>query len=328
MTVDDTSELLPAHVRFKRWFLRTLVISLAACALVAVVALLHGTFNRTTARILTTLGALAVHSALAMWCSSSLERRQWPKLSLFGLVAFGISFCVLMLCTWWPDGSEETQVRGILGTGALIGFYVLAIPSADLQERRRWGPVPLLGLIACAVGLVMTAVCIWAEPRVSTAFPKATGVVAVVAFSLAHVCVLLRIPGGATLSWLLGGTIASVWAVAVMWSLAIVLEPSSDFFYRGFGALGVLDASGSLALLIVAKLKQIGKVETLESTPARIEIACPRCTTRQVVDAGKSKCSTCGLKFTIEIEEPRCAKCDYLLWQLPERRCPECGTEF
>jgi hypothetical protein len=46
------------------------------------------------------------------------------------------------------------------------------------------------------------------------------------------------------------------------------------------------------------------------------------------VDAGASQCTACGLKLRIEIEEPRCAKCDYLLWQLPQRRCPECGTAF
>jgi DNA-directed RNA polymerase subunit RPC12/RpoP len=47
-----------------------------------------------------------------------------------------------------------------------------------------------------------------------------------------------------------------------------------------------------------------------------------------VVCVGDSKCGNCGLKFRIEIEEPRCARCGYLLWQLTERRCPECGQTF
>ena len=34
----------------------------------------------------------------------------------------------------------------------------------------------------------------------------------------------------------------------------------------------------------------------------------------------------CGLKFHIRLEEPRCPKCDYLLFMLQSDRCPECGT--
>jgi hypothetical protein len=304
------------------------VASLATCALVAVIALLAGTFNETTGRILLTLGGLAVHSGIAMACAESLERRLWPGLSRVGLVAFGVNFCVLMLCTWWPDGLDTAAVRGILGTGALAGYYTLAIPCAALYERRYWWAISLLGLSTCAIGLVMVLVCIWAEATESLAFARATGVVAVIAFSLAHMCILVRVPGGPTLTWLLGGTIACIWAVAGMWSAAIVLEPNADLFYRVFGALGVLDASGTLMLLIAAKLRQMGRLAGLQSTPARLDIICPRCTTQQTLDAGKPKCAVCGLRFTIEIEEPRCAKCDYLLWRLPERRCPECGTPF
>ena len=119
-----------------------------------------------------------------------------------------------------------------------------------------------------------------------------------------------------------------VWLLAAMASASIAWEIDEEFWYRWLGAVGVLDACSSFALLIMAKLRQVGKVENLQSAAARVELRCPRCTALQTVDAGVAKCSACGLKFRIEIEEPRCAKCDYLLWQLPERRCPECGTEF
>lgn len=328
MIPEAPADLLTGRLRLKRWFLRTLVVSLATCAAVAVIALLAGTFNQTTARILLTLGALAVHSGIAMACAESLERRLWPVLTQVGLTAFGVNFCVVMVCVWWPGGLDTYAARAVLGTGALAGFYVLAIPCAAVYARRYWWSISVVGLAVCTVGLAMTLVCIWAQTSGNIAFAKATGVVAVVAFSLAHVCTLVRVPGGPTLSWLLGGTIVCIGAVAGMWSAAIIYEPRADLFYRVFGALGVLDASGTLMLLIIAKLRQMGKLAGLQSTPASIEITCPRCTTSQTVDAGKSKCKACGLKFTIEIEEPRCAKCNYLLWKLPERRCPECGTVF
>ncbi len=326
--IHDSADLPGRRLRLKRWFLRTLVASLTCCALVAVFALLLASFNRTTGRILLTLGALATHSGIAMACSASLERRLWPKLSLFGLAAFGVNFCVLIPCIWWPGGPGEPALRAILATAALVGYYILATPCADLQERNLWPPWPLLGLSVCGSGLVMLLVVIWAPTSDNVEFGKATAIAAILAFSLAHTCVLLRLRRGRSSGWLLASTLACVWGVAAMASAAIVFEPNEDVFYRFFGALGVLDASGSLSLIIMAKLAQIGKVEKLETASARVELRCPRCTLLQVLDVGKAKCAECGLKITIEIEEPRCAKCDYLLWQLPERRCPECGTPF
>jgi hypothetical protein len=325
--VGCAQEMLP-RVRLKRWFLRTLVASLTTCALVAVVALLLGQFNETTARILLTLGGLALHSGVAMSCAAAIERRLWPKLSLFGLFAFGVNFCVLMAGIWWPGGLDAPAARAMLTTGALLGYFVLAIPAADLQERHQWRLLSAAGLVACGVGFGMLLVCIWAEPTGDLTFAKLTGIVAVIAASLAHTCLLVRVPGGASLDWLFRATVACVWAVAGMAAVAIWLEPEEEAFFRVFGALGVMDASGTLSLLILAKLRQLGAAGGLQSTPARIDIACPRCTKRQVVDAGKARCCACGLKITIEIEEPRCGRCGYLLWQLPERRCPECGMAF
>ncbi len=324
MTVDTTA----ANLQLKRWFLRVLVISLTTCALVAVAALLAGQFNRTTGRILLTLGALAVHSGVAMACSASIERQRLVVLSRFGLFVFGVNLCVLLLCFWLPNSLDWTWERAILGTGALAGYFVLAIPFAGLLERRYRQALSLAGLTACAVGLVMVLVCIWAEPTGNMAFARATGVVGVIAFSLAHVCVLMRVPGRSAATRLLWGTIVCIAAVGVMWSVAIIYEPRDELFYRVLGAVGVLDASGTLLLLIVSKLRQLGKIAGLQSTSARIAFACPRCTESLEVPAGKSNCGSCGLKIALEIEEPRCAKCDYLLWQLPNRRCPECGTPF
>jgi len=45
----------------------------------------------------------------------------------------------------------------------------------------------------------------------------------------------------------------------------------------------------------------------------------------QTVQSGHTRCAQCRLKFHIEIEEPRCPKCNYLLHMLTEPRCPECG---
>ena len=102
-------ETAQSRLRLKKVFLRTLVLSLTACALVAVVALLIGTFNETTARILSTLGALAVHSGMAMACAHALERQRWPKLSTTGLILFGFNFCVIEEAVQGQAVSEDLR---------------------------------------------------------------------------------------------------------------------------------------------------------------------------------------------------------------------------
>jgi len=326
--VGAAPDRLSAYLRLNRVFLRTLVISLTVCTLVAVGALLLGTFNETTAKVLTTLGALAVHSGAAMFCAGTLEHRRWPKLSAVGLILFAASFCVLITCIWWPGWFDESTIRAILTFGTLAGFYILAIPSADLWERRTRRVLAGAGLLVCAAAFLMVLACIWATDSRNVEFAKATGIASVIAFSVAHTALLVRVPAGRGADWLLMVALGCVWLLAAMASASIAWEIDEEFWYRWLGAVGVLDACSSFALLIMAKLRQVGKVENLQSAAARVELRCPRCTALQTVDAGVAKCSACGLKFRIEIEEPRCAKCDYLLWQLPERRCPECGTEF
>ena len=290
--------------------------------------LLLGEFGRLTARILGTLGAVAVHSAFAMVCAHSLEKRRWPALSTVGLVLFGINFVVLVLCIWWPGWGDEPLLRSMLTTAALLAAYILAIPCAALREKRRWVPTALAGLAACAIALLMALVCIWAEDTDNVVFGKATLIATFVAFSFAHTCLLGQIAAGAALDWLRQGTVVIVWVVAGLASWMLLTEPDGEIWFRLLGAAGVTDACGSLALIIMAKIRQVGKIEQLESCAARLEIVCPRCTSRQVVEAGRPTCRDCGLKFRIEIEEPRCAKCGYLQWQLTERRCPECGEAF
>lgn len=314
--------------RLRRVFLRTLVGSLATCAAVAVGALLLGEFNETTARILGTLAALAVHSGLAMFCAETLERQRWPLLSRAGLGLFALTFTVLMVCIWWPGIDDDDIVRSVLTAAAAIPAFLLAIPSADLLERRLrpWLSGPALA--ACFLALLMVCLVIWwVEDRVVW-FGKATAVVSIAAAALAHTCLLVRVPGGQMLMRVLIGTVVCVAALALQAAAVIIWEIGDEFAFRVLGALGVLAASGSLALVILARLRRVARVEQLVTAAAQVELRCPRCRVLQTVDAGASQCAACGLRLRIEIEEPRCARCNYLLWQLPQRRCPECGTPF
>ena len=325
-----------AQLRLKRLFLLFLVTSLTACALVAIAALLLSRFTDTTGRILGTLGALGFHSAMAMMCAASLERRRRPVLSTIGLIGFVACFALMMLCLWWPAlfrafyNSYETCVLRTIGTTLVFSaVYMLLIPCVTLARARRWVPLPQISTVLCTIAFLMVLVCLWAERADNETFGKITAVAAAMAFSCAHQCLLGRVSTARNLGWLIILATGGVWTVAAMLSSMILfVESVDDMLIRLLGAAGVFDVVASIALVIMAKVRNVEKTESLESTPARLTLQCPRCSTQQTLDAGPSKCAACGLKFRIDIEEPRCAKCGYLLWQLPERRCPECGTTF
>lgn len=322
---DDT--LARSRLRLKRVFLRTLVLSLTACALVAVIALLIGEFNQTTQKILLTLGALALHSGMAMACVESRDRQRWPTLSLVGLVAFGLNLAILLTAVW-AGNLGDTLGRALLTTGTLLAAYAVAIPCADLFEKRQRRALTGAGLAVIALAFAMVLVCIWAENAESVVFAKATAIACIVSLALTHSALLVRIPGGPALVVLSRATLGAAWTLAAMASIFIVQEVSDELAWRIFGAVGVIAASGTLALVILAKLRKVQRVEQVQTSSVRIDLRCPRCEKHQTITAGAAACDACGLKFRLEIEEPRCAKCDYLLWNLPERRCPECGTNF
>jgi hypothetical protein len=231
--------ILGSRLRLKRVFLRTLIISLTTCALVSVAALLLGSFTQFTAKVLATLGALALHSGAAMFCAATLEQRRWPKLSAAGLIVFGASLGLLITCIWWPGWFDEPTLRAAISFAALAVFYTLAIPAADLWEGGGRRPLAGAGLLVCAVAFVMVLVCVWAEDQHSLVFAKATAIATVVAFSFAHMTLLIRVPGGRGLEWLLYLALACVWGLGAMVAASIAWGIEQEFWYRWLGAVGV-----------------------------------------------------------------------------------------
>jgi hypothetical protein len=53
---------------------------------------------------------------------------------------------------------------------------------------------------------------------------------------------------------------------------------------------------------------------------------CPRC--GETIEGQFTECWRCEDDDPRKFKGTYCLQCGYLLWALPERRCPECGTEF
>ena len=118
-------------------------------------------------------------------------------------------------------------------------------------------------------------------------------------------------------------------AIATSISYVIVVDPSwqaQRFWMRLIGIFSILSACGTIAVPIMHRVSAIRVREEVKTVELLLTMTCPRCDKLQQLPAGRSRCTQCGLKFRIDIEEEQCRKCGYPLYRLTSAACPECGT--
>ncbi|MHC4141142.1 MAG: hypothetical protein ACYSUF_04405 [Planctomycetota bacterium] len=91
-------------------------------------------------------------------------------------------------------------------------------------------------------------------------------------------------------------------------------------------ASAILTSCGALALAVLARLNRRVDFESLTRAFADITVVCPRCRKKQSIGLGGAACKFCSLRIEVQVEEPVCRECGYLLYQLTSDVCPECGT--
>lgn len=102
--------------QFKKYYLYTLIGSLIAAAVVAIVTILIGTFNNLTARVLGTLALVVAHSLVSMTVVKD-EKSKINSLAFFSETLFLLivsSLIVSLLATW-----------GILSPGVTYKIYAI-----------------------------------------------------------------------------------------------------------------------------------------------------------------------------------------------------------
>jgi len=220
----------------------------------------------------------------------------------------------------------EGQVFATLGTVVLFGLPGML--AAYVAERGRWRIVMAIEGVVCLIGAAVFLFVIWIEP------------------SWDHRELWTRAMGTAT-----------VWAIALPWAGGLALYNFAQPFNRNIrktsiglvlgsaaliwllimsqfpaesgklvGVTLIFSVLGTIVLPMLKRLEKIDKVVEAESVAMSLELTCPRCLLRQSVASGWSRCKGCRLKFHIEIEEPRCPQCNYLLHRLVKPQCPECGA--
>ncbi len=100
---------------------------------------------------------------------------------------------------------------------------------------------------------------------------------------------------------------------------------TTELLTRVSGASGILTCCGMLAMLVLSRMNKRVERPAVLSELRSLEVICPGCAQKQVIDVGGAVCEKCGLRMRVEIAEPRCSRCDYLLFGQRYERCPECG---
>ncbi len=223
-----------------------------------------------------------------------------------------------------------------LGTALLVGaFSMICLVCAFVLEKRRARWIMWTG-VGCSLGaLSIWLLIIWTNPwqwgggdweelLVKVGTPLTT-----ICLWSAHLglLILLRLTGSIQ-RIVRKSTLVLVAALGVTIIGVVCFEEFEEWTAKLIAVLSILGACGTVVTPVLALIEFLagrGEAETIP-TKVQVRLACPRCHVQQELSAGPSKCAQCGLRITIEVQEPRC-ECGYQLYRLESERCPECGRE-
>jgi hypothetical protein len=241
-------------------------------------------------------------------------------------VAAGLG--VIAALSSWGRGTERLILTAML----VAGFSIHALACSIVMSKRRavvlmWLSMAMGG-VTSAIGLLF----VWTNiPYQSTTFEllaKGSGIALTTAIWGMHFGLLQLLPVTTERTRMVRiATLIVAGLLAALIVLAILSELDEEWAGRILAVLSILTACGSAITPVLALLDFLRHRGRGESIPSRvtIELKCPRCFAEQTVRAGTARCTNCGLRIDVDIDEPRCA-CGYLTYQLQGNTCPECGA--
>lgn len=224
----------------------------------------------------------------------------------------------------------RTQERTLV-TSLIVGLFSLpALGSAIVIGRRKLVGWMWAGLVCTLLAMALWLVLVWADSWFQRDWehivnPAASFTVASVVLAQAGLLMLLRFEQSAFAMVRMATIICSAILGSVI-VLVIWFELDDPEVGKLVAVLAILAVCGTIVTPVLGLIQMLQRRASRESIPSRvnIDLSCPRCGHRQLVAAGAGRCSQCGLRINIEVEEPRC-ECGYLLYQLQGDTCPECG---
>ena len=249
------------------------------------------------------------------------------------VMLMSVGAAVLLMSSWVI--LDDTYGEDWLGTAMMTAAFSFgAMLCVNILCRSRYHIVMWVGVLSCLVGFVVWQPVLWVnwwQAGMSSFRWMMAGTLATI---LAGWCTLFAIfasfarasTAARITMWI---TLAMAGVVGVMAAIAALEEPRADAFWGTLVIVSMVTACGvvtSLALGIMLRVNPVGSGESI-GKHIRIELKCPRCSTMQLLHTGQSRCSTCGLRIEIAVEEPICA-CGYQLYKLTGNTCPECGRQI
>jgi hypothetical protein len=284
-------------------------------------------------RVTLTMIFLGLAVGAAMTCAVPVRVPRHALAAKAGLGFVAPAFVVYLAAIWQPDLFHSDGQRWWGTANALAVLGLLTVPSlfglsAAAPWKWRW-----LGIAASVVACWMWLIEIWNPTGSDLGFVAYCGLLslgAVVAHANLSLVAVRPSPGQ---RWVRSGTIAAAIVTALMVVLFVTkdkfpaaLPIEADLLGRFMQAAGIIAACGTLALLVLERINRKADAEPGSIELAEVVLFCPRCRRKQSLAVGNSVCTSCGLRISIRVEEPRCANCDYLLRGLTSDRCPECGA--
>jgi hypothetical protein len=242
-----------------------------------------------------------------------------------GVTLCGVEFILLMIAARMEaTRSNSDQAWSTAGVCAIF-FPLLMLSLAGLNASpgawRRWPAI-----IMSFVSLVVCLVGIW---RNVEDHPSAFALLVSFATVLAYANIAMLCPLKSGQIWARWVAVLSVFATAVCIDCGVFLNDSGndELFGRLAAATGIIAGCATLALAIFAALnRKIERPAVMLQDVRSMDITCPMCKKKQAMATGGALCVDCGLRITIQLDQPQCAKCGHLLYGLKFDRCPECGT--
>lgn len=153
--------------------------------------------------------------------------------------------------------------------------------------------------------------------------------VSAAAVALAQVNLVRVTPLRAALRWLKPLTVLAGLAAVALNAAWMVQVEAIDFegpLIRSATAAGIIGGAMTLAVFVLAWVTRVSpQQQRVFLDAARLTVTCPECGVAQRIGPGRTACVNCGLLFHLQVEEPHCPGCHYLLYHAHGDRCPECG---
>jgi len=248
----------------------------------------------------------------------------WNRIPMF--IGLSISLCsfILLSIGTWCFGSWRLQSNWWETGWMILGFGLLAtlpLISANTDDKKWWR---WAGVITSVISAIILTNTIWNEVY----WDKLICLTASISIYITYLNLMLLIPLKDQQKWIRTATLLCALLLAILINVLIFTQTNNEYgpLAKSIGATGIVTACGTMAIIILAALNK--RLQSSQNILNNLDmtIICPRCKLTQQMRSGNNECTACKLKINLQIEEPHCPECDYLLYHLTSTRCPECGT--